>query len=175
MEKQNKKIQENFHVDDLIKKINLYLGSEKSADILIIKSHLICEYYMNQLLILREICSAKKLERWNFYEKIKKTLNLNNEAEKLTFNYVNQLTKLRNKVGHKLEYTLSESDVDSLGYIQGKDYILNKYEIETDIERLRNILTTIIINVALLLINTVISEKGETKSLPKISKKDKNN
>lgn len=156
----------------MLRKISLFLGSEKSADILIMKAHLLCEYYLNQLLILREICSAKDLESWTFHEKIEKTLDLNNEKEKLIFDYVNRLNRLRNKVGHELEYTLSESDVDSLGYVQGKEYILNKYEVGTDIERLRNILTTIVVDTALLLITTVNKEKSKTKSLPATPAKD---
>ena len=131
---------------------------------MIIKSHLLSEYYINQILILREICSVKDIETWTFHEKIEKALNLTNAEEKLIFDYNNRLNKLRNKVGHELEYSLSESDIDSLGYVQGKDYILNKYEIETDLERLRSMLNNIVINTALILINSIAEEKKKEKN-----------
>lgn len=169
MENQKGK-ENNFHVKDLLRKINLFLDPEKPEDILIIKAHLLCEYYVNQLLILRETCSAKELESLTFNEKIKKAFKLDDKDEKLVFDYANRLNKLRNKVGHELDYTLSESDVDSLGYVQGKDYILNKYEFETDKERLQNILTTIVIHTALLLINIVRSERKGSETLPENKK-----
>ncbi|MES2416224.1 MAG: hypothetical protein V4504_00790 [Patescibacteria group bacterium] len=159
----NKQKEKNFHITDLIKKINKFLSEEKSADILIIKAHLLCEYYVNQILILREKCSHKEVESLTFKEKITKALDLNDTGEKLIFDYINKLNKLRNKVGHELEYTLSESDVDSLGYVQGKEYILNKFEHETDLERLRSVLNTIVIKTALLLINSVDLERKKIK------------
>ena len=160
----------NLHIKDLIQKINKFLSDEKPSDILIIKAHLLCEYYINQILILRETCSVKDIESLTFNEKIQKAFNLNDKDEKLIFDYTNRLNKLRNKVGHELEYSLSESDVDSLGYIQGKEYILEKYDYETDIERLRTILRLIVIQTALLLIGSVKKEKA-SKETVKISPK----
>ena len=164
MSEENK--ENNFHVKNLLTKIKIFLSKEKPADILIIKAHLLCEYYVNQLLVLREICTAKELESLTFYEKIEKAFVLTDKKEKLTFDCVHRLNKLRNKVGHELEYSLSESDVDSLGYAQGKDYILNKYDVETNTERLHDVLTNIVIEIALLLINTVESEKKKKKISP---------
>lgn len=160
---ENNKPKENLHIADLIKKINKFLSDEKPADILIIKAHLLCEYYINQLLIFREKCSHQELESLTFSQKINKTFSLNDKNEKISFDYINKLNKLRNKVGHELEYSLSESDIDALGYVQGKEYIVNKYDHETDVERLRSILNTIVINIALLLINSVMIEKKKIK------------
>jgi hypothetical protein len=153
----------NLHITDLIGKIDKFLSDEKPADILIIKAHLLCEYYVNQLLVFREKCSHQELESLTFNQKINKAFNLSDKKEKVSFDYTNKLNKLRNKVGHELEYSLSESDIDTLGYVQGKEYILNKYDHETDVERLRSILNTIVINVALLLINNVMVEKKKPK------------
>ena len=169
MQNQDKQKNKDFHIVDLAKKIKTFLSDEKPSDVLIIKAHLLCEYYINQLLILREICSVKEMESFTFHEKIEKVFDLNNVEEKITFDYVNRLNRLRNKVGHELDYTLSESDVDLLGYVQGKEYIFQKYDYETDIERLRNVLNTIVIQTALLLIKSVRAEKRKNESLTETS------
>ncbi|MEK7579277.1 MAG: hypothetical protein AAB460_01970 [Patescibacteria group bacterium] len=166
MTNQDKPKHKNFQIADLIKKIKTFLSDEKPSDILIIKAHLLCEYYINQILILREACSLKDMESFTFNEKIQKAFNLDDLLEKRTFDYVNRLNKLRNKVGHELEYTLSESDVDALGYVQGKEYILEKYDYETDLERLRNVLNTIVIDTALLLISSIKVERQKVKTTP---------
>lgn len=56
----------NVHITDLVKKINKFLSNEKPADILIIKAHLLCEYYVNQLIVFREKCSHQELESLTF-------------------------------------------------------------------------------------------------------------
>lgn len=52
--------------------------------------------------------------------------------------------------------------MDSLGFEQGKEYILNKYKFENDEERLRDVLETIIIETAILLIRDVRKVKKAT-------------
>lgn len=160
------KTKKDFHVDNLLKKVNIFLSEDKPADVLIIKAHLLCEYYINQLLILKEICSAKDIESQSFYQKMEKArtvFNFQDDLQKKAFEKIGRLNKLRNEVGHELNYALSESDVDALGYLDGKQYILDKYDVETDIERLRSILISVVVSIALLLMTIIKTEKQKIK------------
>lgn len=49
-----------YHIKALKKKVDKFLSVEMPADVLIIKTHLISEYYLNQILVLRELVRAKK-------------------------------------------------------------------------------------------------------------------
>ncbi len=161
-EEKEKTKSKDFHVDNLLKKIKNFLSSDKPADVLIIKAHLLCEYYMNHILILKEVCSAKDIESQSFFqkvEKIKGILNFQDEIQVKTFQKISLLNKLRNKVGHELTYSLSESDVDALGYLEGRQYILDKYDVETDLERLRGILISTVVGIALVLMTMIRSTK----------------
>ena len=140
---------------------------DSPSDTLIIKAHLLCEYYVNQLLILRGLCSFKEVDSLKFWEKIKKAFENGKPNEKLAFNYLNQLNKLRNRVGHELEYSLSESDVDSLGYVAGKDYILEKYKSDTNERRLRAVLERIVLCIAFIAINAIRDEIAKNESAEK--------
>lgn len=168
----------DFHVHNLVDKIDTFLSEGKPADVLIIKAHLLCEYYINHLLILNGICTAAALKSLPFSakrEKVKPLFDFDNADHKKSFELLGRLNELRNKVGHELEYKLSESDVDNLGYMQGKQYILDKYDVETDTERLRNILTDLVINIALILINSVRKEKKKIEATNQSGENQVNN
>lgn len=152
------------HKNIIRNKIEKFLSKEKSSDVLIIKSHLICEYYINQILIIKELCKAKEVKDLDFYHKVNKALSINNPEEKILHEKIIELNKLRNKVGHELEYILSESDVDSLGYISGKDYILEKYKFTDMHELLRRTLIMIAIDISILLFKLVYRIKIQEKT-----------
>jgi|GEM_PF-2965161 len=153
------------HSRALKEKINKFLSAEKPSDVLIIKAHLICEYYLNQILIVKNISNAQEIDKLGFYEKVNKALNIQNHEEKKLRERLIKLNKLRNKVGHELEYILSEFDVDSLGYLTGKEYILSKYDFDTIQELLRYTLCLIVIDIAMLVFGFVSNEKMTRKFL----------
>ncbi len=149
------------HVKMAKAKIVKFLPRESPSDVLIIKSHLICEYYINQILILKDICSAKQINKLTFYDKLQKSFNLDDKDQRKMFERIERLNKLRNKVGHELEYILSESDVDNLGYIVGKEYILEKYDFETLSDLLRNTLLLLVIDLSFFVYEAVMLENRQ--------------
>lgn len=154
------------HLRVLKDKLSRFLSEKNPADVLIIKSHLVCEYYLNQILILKGVCNATELNKLSFFDKNQKALDRGKNAEKETFDSLQVLNKLRNKVGHELEYVLSESDVDNLGFIRGKEYILEKYDFESLQEQLRQTLTLLVVDIALVLFDLVDAEKKNQAVVP---------
>ena len=146
-------------IKTLMEKIDRFLSEKNPSDVLIIKSHLICEYYLNQILILNGKSTAKEIDKLSFFDKANKAFDLQNQGQKNTHDRIVKLNQLRNRVGHELEYTLSESDVDTLGYFTGKEYVLKKYEFDKLEDLLRNTLIDIVVEVALIVINIVKLEK----------------
>lgn len=147
------------HMRVLKEKLKRFFSEETPPDVLIIKSHLICEYYLNQILILKDKCNANQINRLSFYEKNDKAFDKDDKKQKTLFDLLRVLNKLRNKVGHELEYVLSESDVDSLGFLFGKEYVLEKYDFETLREQLRNTLMLMVIDVAFVVFDIVNHQK----------------
>lgn len=162
MEKPDKlKNEISKHVRVLKDKLNKFLSEDKPPDVLIIKAHLICEYYIDQILVLEDICPVKDMRRLAFSQKLEKVEDKLSEVQKESLNALRTLNTLRNKVGHELEYTLSEFDVDSLGFFRGKDYVLEKYDFEDLSESLRNTLTHIVVDSALLVFTIVDVKKNK--------------
>lgn len=147
------------HLKVLRDKLTRFLSPETPPDVLIIKAHLICEYYINQILILKELCSVREINKLGFYDKLKKVRENFGPEYNDNFNAAATLNKLRNKVGHELEYTLSESDVDELGFYRGKEYVLEKYDIQELNELLNNNLTFTVIGLSLIVFRLVETEK----------------
>jgi len=147
------------HQHAVIDKIKKHLPSTNQPDILIIKAHLICEYYINQILILKEIFTLKEIGELNFHKKFEKAFNESMVFERNLKNKIRKLNKLRNKVGHELEFSLSESDVDEIGNLTGKNYIIKKYDFANYTDCLHDILVDIVIDTSIVLLTEVESEK----------------
>lgn len=161
MESESPKSTNARHYGVLKARLDKYLASGTASDVLIIKTHLICEYYLNQILILKDICTASQIEDLTFYKKLEKALDRSNKFEMETFIGLGQLNKLRNKVGHELEYALSESDLDKLGLFEGKEYLIKKYEFDSHEETLIYVLRSIGINMAVILQDVMEKEKAK--------------
>lgn len=155
------------HHRALLEKLRKFLPKESPPDVLIIKSHLICEYYLTQILILRGVCSHRELRDFTFREKLEKALKKNNPVEKESYEEIQKLNRLRNKIGHELEYSLSEADIDELGFPRGKEYIFNKYDFEALPELLRDTLRNIVIGISFIVF-TLVDEhkKSALKPIP---------
>ena len=149
----------NKHRKALKEKIKKYLTPDKPVDVLIMKANLICEYYVNHILILKEKASAQEINELNFFVKINKAFNQQDDEQKKLRDRLVKLNNLRNRVGHELEYVLSEYDVDCLGYLTGKEYVLEKYNYEDKKQLLYITLLYIVIDVALFVTGLVTDEK----------------
>lgn len=133
---------------NLTDKIEKFLGKISSSDVLIIKAHLISEYYINQILILKQIMDPSGLDRKTFSHKIDLLFDPRNNTkptEMLLYDKAKKLNLLRNKVGHQLEFALSETDIDSIGFYFGKDYINQKYKITKHIDLLHHVLVNVVL------------------------------
>jgi hypothetical protein len=149
------------HSKHLYQKINKFLSLDKPSDVIILKSHLICEYYINQILIFRNIHTIHEIDDKKFYQKINSAFDTNIPEEKNILEKLKALNKLRNKVGHELEYLLSESDVDMIGYLGGKDYIIKKYDYTSIDVLLRHILIMTVCDVSMFLFKIISAEKNK--------------
>lgn len=147
------------HLRVVKQKINTYLTNTQSSDVLIIKSHLICEYYLNQILLIKEKCDSRDIKDLSFFVKTQKAFDLNNSFEKIIYLKIIALNDIRNKTGHELEYVLTESDVDALGYINGKEYILKKFDFDDIQKTLHDILIDTVLDISLFLFRLISNEK----------------
>jgi hypothetical protein len=147
------------HIRVVQQKIDTYLADTQSPEVLIIKSHLICEYYLNQILLVKEVCDSNEMRKFTFFDKTQKAFDLNNSFEKYIYRKVKALNDIRNKTGHELEYILTESDVDTLGYINGKEYVLKKYDFDNIEKTLHFILVDTVLDVSLCLFRLITREK----------------
>lgn len=152
------------HGEHLNKKIRDYLHDETSTGLLIIKTHLIAENYLNQILVLKNSVKATKIDNLTFHDKNEKAFDLNTPIEAMAHAYLTRLNKIRNRVGHDLEYVVAEADIDSLGYIQGQEYIFNKYQIEDSLALLKNVLIHITVILSFVVYKVIKDLKSkETK------------
>lgn len=123
-----------MHHREFFDKIRTHLPPELTEEILVLRSHLITEYYLNSLLALtlpvREGYRFSS-DRVRFSDKIKKVLELEllqpNEIEAIS-----RLNKLRNKFAHDINYKVSEADLDFIGFCFGKSYMTDKYSPKDD-------------------------------------------
>ena len=158
---ENKKASDiDRHIRVVRQKIDTYLSSAQSSDVLIIKAHLICEYYLNQILLVKEVCDSNEMRKLSFFQKSEKAFDLNNAREKLIYRKVKALNDIRNKTGHELEYTLTESDVDELGYVDGKEYVFKKYDFDEIEKTLHYILINTVLDISLFLFTLIKKEKA---------------
>ncbi len=124
------------HLNDISNKV-YSLKKYNDPDLAIIKAHLVCEYYIDQFIILKKDDEDDiHLIELTFHNKITRFLNQNNPEEKKVFRKLNKLNKLRNSISHELDYIIRESDVDSIGVMVGKEYIFLKYKSQNNLEEL---------------------------------------
>lgn len=166
-ENQDSKNEMKKHIGVLVDKIDTFLVIGNPSDVLIIKAHLICEYYLNQILILKGLRVAREIDKLTFHQKRCIALDTSNKKEHETSEALAALNRLRNRVGHELEYKLTEADVDSLGYCDGKDYILQKYELENNLQELLvEVLKGIVIDASVCVYRIVKSERQAKTANP---------
>ena len=90
--------------------------------LMVLKALLLAEYYIDQIISL-EIPRGDILldNNFTFSQKliIVKALNIMDNG---LWDSINALNKLRNRGAHDMEYKISETDIDKIGFPQGKAY-----------------------------------------------------
>lgn len=107
---------------------NHHIAKETDLSIILIRGHLLVEYYLS-LLILLEYDKTERIDRLGFFYKIKKMENA--QTIKLSQNVIQSLYKLndlRNNLAHNLEFKISIPDIDTIGFSFGREYVLSKYK-----------------------------------------------
>lgn len=128
-------------LDVIINNFDRHLSNIDDPLIVFLKGHLLIEYYMNQLIILYDVVSnPHEINKLSFAQKISEIEKHDNLArqnkngkvvfkKETTLNVLRIINKVRNNLAHELEYTMKESDIDSIGFCLGKDYIYDKYKL----------------------------------------------
>lgn len=142
---------------------------DKEPDTLIIKGHLLCEYYFNQLLVLYSEVNISDYENKSWTEKKEKLFSLKCINENIN-RKLGKLNKLRNVLGHELEYVLTESDIDALGFLFGKEYIIDKYKITDKKKLLERYVSKLVVDIAMILLQLT----HKLSEAPKLSNSTKN-
>ena len=90
--------------------------------LMILKALLLAEYYIDQIISL-EIPRGDILldNNFTFSQKLIMVKALNVMDNSL-WDSINALNKLRNRGAHDMEYKISETDIDKIGFPQGKTY-----------------------------------------------------
>jgi hypothetical protein len=126
--------------DTLYDKVMSHIGKNSPVEYVILKGHMMIEYYLNQIMVWH-FKDAYQKTNMSFYSKLQ-------EAEKLkilspaNISAIRALNRLRNKLSHELHYVMTESDIDSIGFSVGKEYLKDKYKHESDTRELLKITTT---------------------------------
>lgn len=108
-------------------------GDSSSA---LLKGHLLVEHYLDHIMIL--IFDKKaNVQKKSFYIKVSelKQTKCFHEHE-TTIACLFALNKVRNEMAHQLDFKITRSQIDSIGYFLGKEYILKRYNPEYDERKL---------------------------------------
>ncbi len=95
---------------------------------MVLKAHLLAEYYIDQFIALKMPKGNILLDRgFTFSQKLSvlKAIDilLDDDSDQLE-----ALNKIRNKCAHDMEYSISEADIDRIGFPQGRYYFKLKEE-----------------------------------------------
>lgn len=145
-------------IDKMFDKFDRHIAIKGNSVIVLLRSHLLVEYYLNQLIIIYGgVSGYKKCEEADFFEKIDYI-----EQLKLILpercDAIRRLNKIRNKLSHELEYEISESDIDSIGFCLGKGYIAEKFKKEMSSEKLLDYVLRMVVIFAYIPITNKILE-----------------
>jgi hypothetical protein len=112
----------------LLNDFSKHIEKETEPFVILLKGHLLLEYYLNQLLLLY---SKEKIdvEKKGFFEKVTKLESINNKLfDEEVFSSLKKLNELRNRLSHSLGFKITESEIDTVGFCIGKEYVLTKYK-----------------------------------------------
>lgn len=172
IEKSPGEIEAKRLIDVLFEDFSKHIKEEKELFIIFLKGHLLLEYYLNQTILLY-IKDIKNVERKGFFDKVSLLESFNkNLFEQETFSALKKLNELRNRLSHSLNFKITESEIDTVGFCIGRKYVLTKYKNHKSEEAL---LKWILLEIAQDIIYTIYSEIAKSKGfvpIPKLANLD---
>ncbi len=117
------------HVAEFEKRVS----NETDLTTILLKGHLLIEYYLDHVLLLlfdKEV----NLNSLSFFQKVEKLKQKNCFTDDI-FRSLRKLNDIRNNLAHRLDFKISFSEIDSVGFCLGKEYVLKKFEEEGEGER----------------------------------------
>jgi hypothetical protein len=118
---------------------------ETDISVILLKGHLLIEYYLDQIILLF-FDKEKDLRKLSFFEKIRivEERKIFDKTGWVVDNIIKKLyaiNNVRNNLAHDLGFTITESELDSIGYTFGREYVLKKFaDSNDDKPQLNNIL-----------------------------------
>lgn len=139
-----------------------HVSSQSDLSVVLLKGHLLIEYFLNQLIIINDL--QTNVSTAGFKQKIDE-LKSKSIIDQTLCKHLERLNKTRNDMAHTISFELNESNIDSLGYTFGKEYVLKKYEIgpENLKDQLVWILDEILVQVVILIHLKIKKIKAEKK------------
>jgi len=151
----------------LIRDFSQHIEKETEPFVILLKGHLLLEYYLNQVILL-STTGVKNVERKGFYEKVflVETTDKNIFKTK-TFNSLKKLNELRNRLSHTLNFKITPSEIDPVGFCFEKEYVLKKYNNPDDEAFL---LKWVLMKIAQDVFYSIYAEISKSKGLTPLSR-----
>ncbi|MBP6859089.1 MAG: hypothetical protein KBC69_00485 [Candidatus Magasanikbacteria bacterium] len=112
-------------VDRMVAKFSKEVAKEKDLAIILLKGHLLIEYYLNHVILYWD--DKARVDGKSFFEKVNLIESKKIFQDNTTVS-LHALNKVRNDLSHKLDFSISESEIDRIGFHLGKIYIVEKFK-----------------------------------------------
>ena len=106
-----------------------HVSHEKDDEVVVLKSHLLVEYYLNHILVVFLPNGHKLAKELTFAEKVEaiaKDPNASEDIDPEIFPSIKALNRVRNEMSHELSFQLTEAQVDLIGFPLGERYVIKK-------------------------------------------------
>jgi uncharacterized protein YutE (UPF0331/DUF86 family) len=143
------------HLDEFSRRV----AAETDTTTILLKGHLLIEYYMDHLILLL-FDKAVHLSGLGFYQKTQK-LKEKNCLTGDVMQCLKTLNDLRNNLAHRLDFKISFSEIDSIGFNLGRTYVMDKFSSrgKTEKDLLLSVINQIASSVFFPIFNEVLTEK----------------
>ena len=160
------------------------VGNEEDTSVILLKGHLLVEYYLEQLMIL-SADSLGQYSRMGFSQKVEHLRTRAFKDYPRLVAILKSLNSTRNNMAHNVRYVVSRGEIDSIGNILGKEYILELYRHDSfnDVTMLKWLIRNIVMEVheqvarallhELLASETTVTEQGDPVETNKGNQVDK--
>ena len=134
---------QNPHLDNILKKVvgdfDKRVKAESDISNVLLKGHLLIESLLLEVLAVLNVNEVRRITRLSFHEKVK-CLDDQRQSEDLKDSSIIKqtihelapalfaLNDVRNNLSHRIDFQVTESDVDRIGVNSGSAFILQKYE-----------------------------------------------
>jgi len=102
---------------------------------ILLKGHLLIEHYLDHIMLLLFDKKAG-LKKKSFYDKVSNLKDTDCfEDHEATIECLFALNRIRNELAHRLDFEVTQSQIDTIGYNLGKDYIVRRYSKDVDTDK----------------------------------------